>query len=85
MHHISKIEDYQYIKLISEAPLHYREKNNILTCPICLHLFLDPVTLPCAHSFCLVCLETPERDNTSGFDQVLCCPVCGQEHLSPES
>ncbi|XP_058635662.1 E3 ubiquitin-protein ligase TRIM39 isoform X1 [Onychostoma macrolepis] len=56
-----------------------------LTCPICLHLFLDPVTLPCAHSFCLVCLETPERDKTSGFDQVLCCPVCGQEHLSPES
>lgn len=56
-----------------------------LTCPICLHLFLDPVTLPCAHSFCLVCLETPERDNTSGFDQALCCPVCGQEHLSPES
>uniref|UniRef100_A0A8C1LUA4 RING-type domain-containing protein n=1 Tax=Cyprinus carpio TaxID=7962 RepID=A0A8C1LUA4_CYPCA len=56
-----------------------------LTCPMCLHLFLDPVTLPCAHSFCLVCLEAPERDKTSGFDQVLCCPVCGQEHLSPES
>lgn len=56
-----------------------------LTCPICLHLFLDPVTLPCAHSFCLICLETPERDKNSGFDQVLCCPVCGQEHLSPES
>ncbi|XP_043097382.1 E3 ubiquitin-protein ligase TRIM39 isoform X2 [Puntigrus tetrazona] len=56
-----------------------------LTCPICLRLFLDPVTLPCAHSFCLVCLETPERDKTSGFDQALCCPVCGQEHLSPES
>uniref|UniRef100_A0A672N9Z5 Tripartite motif containing 107 n=1 Tax=Sinocyclocheilus grahami TaxID=75366 RepID=A0A672N9Z5_SINGR len=56
-----------------------------LTCPICLHLLLDPVTLPCAHSFCLVCLETPERDKTSGFDQALCCPVCGQEHLSPES
>lgn len=56
-----------------------------LTCPICLHLFLDPVTLPCAHSFCLVCLETPDRDKTSGSAQVLCCPVCGQEHLSPES
>ncbi|XP_026111760.1 tripartite motif-containing protein 72 isoform X1 [Carassius auratus] len=56
-----------------------------LSCPICLHLLLDPVTLPCAHSFCLVCLETPERDKSSGHDQVLCCPVCGQEHLSPES
>lgn len=56
-----------------------------LTCPICLHLFLDPVTLPCAHSFCLVCLETPDRDKTSGSAQELCCPVCGQEHLSPES
>ncbi|XP_002662297.1 E3 ubiquitin-protein ligase TRIM58 [Danio rerio] len=54
-----------------------------LTCPVCLHLFLDPVTLPCAHSFCLNCLETPEK--TSGSDQELCCPVCGQEHLSPES
>ncbi|XP_059415487.1 E3 ubiquitin-protein ligase TRIM39-like [Carassius carassius] len=56
-----------------------------VSCPICLHLFLDPVTLPCTHSFCLVCLETPERDTSSGFDQVLCCPVCGQEHLSPET
>ncbi len=65
------------------SPEDYLESE--LTCPICLHLFLDPVTLPCAHSFCLVCLETPERDKTSGFDQVLCCPVCGQEHLSPES
>lgn len=56
-----------------------------LTCPICFHLFLDPVTLPCAHSFCLVCLETLDRDKTSGSAQELCCPVCGQEHLSPES
>lgn len=31
MHHINNIDDYQYIKLISEAPLHYREeKKNIV-------------------------------------------------------
>ncbi|XP_056606511.1 E3 ubiquitin-protein ligase TRIM39 [Triplophysa dalaica] len=53
-----------------------------LICPICLHIFLNPVTLPCGHSFCLTCLETPERDKTS---QELCCPVCGEQHLSPES
>ncbi|XP_051562341.1 E3 ubiquitin-protein ligase TRIM39 [Myxocyprinus asiaticus] len=56
-----------------------------LTCTICLHLFIDPVTLPCGHSFCLTCLETPESDKSSGSDQELCCPVCGEQHLSPET
>ncbi|XP_036419084.1 E3 ubiquitin-protein ligase rnf168 [Colossoma macropomum] len=39
-------------------------------CPICLEIFLEPVTLPCAHTFCKPCfLETVDKAN-------LCCPLC---------
>lgn len=34
MHHINNIDDYQYIKLISEAPLHYREGKKKHCCEI---------------------------------------------------
>ncbi|XP_072547931.1 E3 ubiquitin-protein ligase rnf168 [Salminus brasiliensis] len=39
-------------------------------CPICLEIFLEPVTLPCAHTFCKPCfLETVDKAN-------MCCPLC---------
>ncbi|XP_047676863.1 E3 ubiquitin-protein ligase rnf168 isoform X2 [Tachysurus fulvidraco] len=39
-------------------------------CPICLEIFLEPVTLPCAHTFCKPCfLETVDKAN-------ICCPLC---------
>ncbi|XP_047431508.1 E3 ubiquitin-protein ligase TRIM21-like [Mugil cephalus] len=40
-------------------------------CPICLEVFVDPVTLPCGHNFCKKCL-TQDWDVTG-----LCqCPAC---------
>lgn len=46
-----------------------------LTCPICLELFSDPVSLPCGHIYCLGCLQTMGE----GLDQHS-CPECQAEY-----
>ncbi|XP_037123304.1 E3 ubiquitin-protein ligase rnf168 [Syngnathus acus] len=39
-------------------------------CPVCLDMFLEPVTLPCMHTFCKACfLESVDKS-------ALCCPMC---------
>ncbi|XP_028681541.1 E3 ubiquitin-protein ligase rnf168 [Erpetoichthys calabaricus] len=47
-----------------------REMPQELSCPVCLEIFLEPVTLPCSHNFCKSCfLEAIDKTN-------LCCPLC---------
>ncbi|KAM3875068.1 E3 ubiquitin-protein ligase rnf168-like [Diretmus argenteus] len=39
-------------------------------CTVCLDIFVEPVTLPCDHTFCKECfLETVDK-------ATLCCPLC---------
>ncbi|XP_030230592.1 E3 ubiquitin-protein ligase TRIM39 [Gadus morhua] len=45
------------------------------TCPICLQLFSEPMSLPCGHIYCLPCLQTM----SAGLDQNN-CPECQQEY-----
>ncbi|XP_060769873.1 tripartite motif-containing protein 16-like [Neoarius graeffei] len=43
-------------------------------CSVCLDLLKDPVTIPCGHSFCKVCInDCWDQDDKSG---VYCCPQC---------
>ncbi|XP_067899273.1 E3 ubiquitin/ISG15 ligase TRIM25-like [Heterodontus francisci] len=48
-----------------------------LTCAVCLHVYQDPVALPCQHSFCLKCIEGVWAQTTGpgGFE----CPQCHQK------
>uniref|UniRef100_A0A673MZB3 Tripartite motif-containing protein 35-like n=2 Tax=Sinocyclocheilus rhinocerous TaxID=307959 RepID=A0A673MZB3_9TELE len=42
-----------------------------LSCPVCLHIFDDPVILPCGHSGCRACVEQYWRVKGERV-----CPVC---------
>lgn len=60
----------------------------LVQCPICSRPFRVPVTLPCGHSVCRVCLPEPHRrehisyPDTPDRQQGIRCPVesCGQDH-----
>ncbi|XP_073323558.1 zinc-binding protein A33 [Pagrus major] len=51
-----------------------------LTCPICLGLFSEPVSLPCGHIYCFACLQTMGE----GLDQHS-CPECQAEYSGIEA
>ncbi|XP_064596405.1 E3 ubiquitin-protein ligase Trim36-like [Liolophura sinensis] len=64
-------------------------REEVLTCPICVETFRKPVTLPCQHSFCRECIgvyadkskpgQTDEAScstRSEGVHQLISCPVC---------
>ncbi|KAM5223478.1 tripartite motif-containing protein 5-like isoform 2-T2 [Hipposideros larvatus] len=48
-----------------------------LTCPICLKLLTDPLSLDCGHSFCQACITADNKESVIGQEGESSCPVCG--------
>lgn len=56
-------------------------QNPSLTCIICLDRFRVPVTIPCGHTFCQVCI-TRHWDSKSKANIGPTCPICNEEFVN---
>ncbi|KAF0037975.1 hypothetical protein F2P81_010849 [Scophthalmus maximus] len=49
------------------------------TCSICLEVFNNPVSTPCGHSFCQVCISS-YWEGRGGGDKLYQCPLCKESY-----
>ncbi|TSK22613.1 putative E3 ubiquitin-protein ligase TRIM8 [Bagarius yarrelli] len=59
-------------------------KDQALTCPICVHVFIKPICLPCGHNFCQSCILIVWNEDDEGSETgPRFCPEC-QIFLPPD-
>ncbi|MXQ97862.1 hypothetical protein E5288_WYG004460 [Bos mutus] len=47
-----------------------------VTCPICLELLTEPLSIDCGHSFCQACITADNKESMPGQEGQSRCPVC---------
>ena len=47
-----------------------------VTCPICLELLTEPLSIDCGHSFCQACITESSKELLIGQEGESRCPVC---------
>ncbi|XP_053781606.1 tripartite motif-containing protein 5 isoform X2 [Desmodus rotundus] len=47
-----------------------------VTCPICLELLTEPLSLDCGHSFCQACITANNQESMVNEERESSCPVC---------
>ncbi|KAL2806634.1 tripartite motif-containing protein 6 isoform 2 [Daubentonia madagascariensis] len=47
-----------------------------VTCPICLELLTEPLSIDCGHSFCQACITQNSRESVISQEGESSCPVC---------
>ena len=54
----------------------FRNLRKEAECPLCLETVNEPKTLPCLHSFCLLCLDKHAAYGRRQLQTTIKCPVC---------
>jgi len=64
------------------ASVAIKRLENVTDCTICIGDLTDAKVLPCAHSFCLKCIDKWSQNKKSG--EKVACPLCRNEFVIPE-
>ena len=57
-------------KIVNFPESHDKLELSDCTCPICMYIMIEPVTMPCGHELCLSCFKMHV------FGTSLECPLC---------
>ena len=60
-----------------------KQLDDVTECPICTEVYKDPRSLPCGHTYCLMCIDGWRKDKQPG-DKVS-CPLCRKEFIVPSN